>query len=793
MRDIKVSVDTEGYVIAYEKFIANQFENEATRLVFDLPECYKNEDFKNYVVFRLSNDEIVIRKINDTSYDCIIDRDITKVSGVCLFQTITKKITGADDLADGVVMSSQPISGYVKESSYKNQSILNANVDSNIKVYLDEFDALLAEIRSTDKRLSTIINGKSDFAEIIDARGMYTTLKKRLDTEKNNIEFKISNTKNELDNKINKTISGSPLVANSVSGMVDTTKVYINITDGNWYYHDGTNWVSGGIYQSMIIANKTINPSKTTFFDNTINEFNYNEIVKGRYLNRGIGNELSNTIYFISGKMYLEKNAKYVSSKDIFSIVYYDMNDNVIYATTDTIYANTPFTTYNDFEYAKFSAKIENVDNFVIQKGNSITSNEKYSNPRLNKSIDIKIINDNIEYGEIDANKTNFVKKIENYINSNQLIKDKYWLYNNKTGNITQNSGAFCYCLDDTIELIPNNNYVFSSGILNSTYSFLSNGVICKSISEFMQNGILTPTLEFNKLYATFNSVSNKDIEDYMLINNNSMPNYFIPFNKPVYVIDNLFMDTVSKIFYVGKNRDIKTLKKGIEVATSYNNSILYVDEGEYDLYQEFGEEFFNNYTKKSAKGLVLKNNIHIIFSPKSKVIFEYAGDNEDVHKEFSPFNGSENGYTLENATIIAKNCRYCLHDERGGSLEFYKNYIRNCNFNLDNSNNPDWNNPQTIGGGLGDNGVVIIEDCISNSWFTYHTNNNIGYKSSQSSLTIKNNYIERGSIIITSVYEISTPTYVKICNNSFSQDCKVQESSALKTYIYNNEIRGNL
>ena len=198
MRDIKISVDTEGYVTAYEKFIANQFENEATRLVFELPECYRNENFKNYVVFRLSNDAIVIRKINDTSYDCIIDRDVTKVSGVCLFQTITKKITSADDLADGVVMASQPISGFIKEASYYKEDIQDFNIDSNVKLYLDEFDALLMEIRSTDERLATIINGKSDYAEIIDARGGYTTLSKRLDKEKNNIEDKINNVIDEI-------------------------------------------------------------------------------------------------------------------------------------------------------------------------------------------------------------------------------------------------------------------------------------------------------------------------------------------------------------------------------------------------------------------------------------------------------------------------------------------------------------------------------------------------------------------------------------------------------------------
>lgn len=44
--------------------------------------------------------------------------------------------------------------------------------------------------------------------------------------------------------------SASPLVADSISDMTDTTKVYVNTTDGHWYYYDGTEWVDGGVYQS---------------------------------------------------------------------------------------------------------------------------------------------------------------------------------------------------------------------------------------------------------------------------------------------------------------------------------------------------------------------------------------------------------------------------------------------------------------------------------------------------------------------------------------------------------------
>lgn len=58
---------------------------------------------------------------------------------------------------------------------------------------------------------------------------------------------------------------GSPLVANTVSTMTDQTKVYVytgsesGYTAGNWYYHNGSAWVSGGVYNSSAVnVDKTL-------------------------------------------------------------------------------------------------------------------------------------------------------------------------------------------------------------------------------------------------------------------------------------------------------------------------------------------------------------------------------------------------------------------------------------------------------------------------------------------------------------------------------------------------------
>lgn len=56
---------------------------------------------------------------------------------------------------------------------------------------------------------------------------------------------------------------GSPLVAATKAAMTDTNKIYVytgsesGMTAGNWYYYNGSNWVSGGVYNSAAVQTDT--------------------------------------------------------------------------------------------------------------------------------------------------------------------------------------------------------------------------------------------------------------------------------------------------------------------------------------------------------------------------------------------------------------------------------------------------------------------------------------------------------------------------------------------------------
>ena len=70
---------------------------------------------------------------------------------------------------------------------------------------------------------------------------------------------------NEVSDTINATKAavGGPLVAATAAKMTDKTKVYVytgsesGYTNGNWYYHDGSKWASGGVYNSQALVTDT--------------------------------------------------------------------------------------------------------------------------------------------------------------------------------------------------------------------------------------------------------------------------------------------------------------------------------------------------------------------------------------------------------------------------------------------------------------------------------------------------------------------------------------------------------
>ena len=93
--------------------------------------------------------------------------------------------------------------------------------------------------------------------------------------------------KTAINIKADKSMIGSPLIANTILEMTDTTKVYVytgnedGYVNGNWYSYNGTNWISGGIYNSQAIGDGSITPEKTNFINVSQNIINPSNVKSG--------------------------------------------------------------------------------------------------------------------------------------------------------------------------------------------------------------------------------------------------------------------------------------------------------------------------------------------------------------------------------------------------------------------------------------------------------------------------------------------------------------------------------
>lgn len=161
---------------------------------------------------------------------------------------------------------------------------------------------------------------------------------------------------------------------------------------------------------------------------------------------------------------------------------------------------------------------------------------------------------------------------------------------------------------------------------------------------------------------------------------------------------------------------DFTSFTEGIKYATELANCHVTVMPGTYDIIAEYeslyGNDFFTNFSSSSTDiGLVLKNNVVVEFAPNAFVICDYNGDNTYVQNLFSPLNSGIYGFTLINANVTSRKVRYTMHDERARSTDYYHNKYIGCHFNHDKENGTGYRN--CIGGGLGKNGLVEIENCI--------------------------------------------------------------------------------
>ena len=142
------------------------------------------------------------------------------------------------------------------------------------------------------------------------------------------------------------------------------------------------------------------------------------------------------------------------------------------------------------------------------------------------------------------------------------------------------------------------------------------------------------------------------------------------------------------------------TLRAACAEAIQTPNTTVIVKPGTYDLTTEFADHI----TAQNGSGIRLANGIKIIFEAGSYVKAEIDPATEYSQHNFEPFY-SAGDYEIVGLNISAKNTRYCVHDESGGTGTQHHIY-RNCQMKYRNDATvPHYS--QCIGGGMGCSTVV--------------------------------------------------------------------------------------
>lgn len=231
--------------------------------------------------------------------------------------------------------------------------------------------------------------------------------------------------------------------------------------------------------------------------------------------------------------------------------------------------------------------------------------------------------------------------------------------------------------------------------------------------SDFVNNGGLShgtfSVLTGASLYIT---VDNNYANSAMLINDNY--NFM-----PQTYVSGIYSQKKNFVVDINGGGDFTSFSEAIIKCGEIDNAYVKVKRGTYNLYDElilyYGVDYFDNYTvEANLGGLVLKNGITVDCEAGTVLYFNYLnGANNNVKVEFAPLNSGYGGFTLMGLTINCAGCRYAFHDERVTQSDHYVNNFKNCIFHIDNRLNDAWGAKwSALGGGLGNNGVINIENC---------------------------------------------------------------------------------
>lgn len=182
------------------------------------------------------------------------------------------------------------------------------------------------------------------------------------------------------------------------------------------------------------------------------------------------------------------------------------------------------------------------------------------------------------------------------------------------------------------------------------------------------------------------------------------------------------YVEKEIKIYRVGATRQYTSFTDCIKaLKDNANEKIIYVDEGTYDIFEEFGGSNFalsiQDGTAWDSVCPIIPPNTTII--GLGDVIFNFLPTESEIgsiaSKLLSPINVKGTCH-IENITINGDNCRYCIHDETGGDSKYIGAKKSYKNVRLNKANTCGIGYGQAYACGFDANQTFEFDSCIINS-----------------------------------------------------------------------------
>lgn len=279
-------------------------------------------------------------------------------------------------------------------------------------------------------------------------------------------------------------------------------------------------------------------------------------------------------------------------------------------------------------------------------------------------------------------NKIEVVKPV-NLFNKKNVVVGKYVRGENGDKIAELENSAFNYVL---VPIKPKTQYI-TTGTSFNTYFLDENNTIIERKGSSQGN----PEFSF---ICEYDNVKNVAInyrpalyhtETYMVVEGATLPSTYTPYFDAYYKFKlSQYYATLNDIkanaieeYHVGVSKDytkfIECLKA---LKDNTNNKVIYVDGGNYDIFSEIGGKSFCD---TIPEGETAWQNYSVFIPPNTTVIgvgdvfFNFNPSIDEIGnglKLLSPIN-IQGTCHLENITINASNCRYCIHDETEGDAKF--------------------------------------------------------------------------------------------------------------------------